>query len=164
MENGMSKRLREARGRADMTQKQLADLAGIATSSVSAYEKGLKVPALDVAARIASALGVSLDWIVNGDNAQRSIATKGDVLRILYSLSEKMGGAFTFGAVRGGASMFIDDRDIGTYFTACERMEANYKDGLIDQEILSLWQEKQIKQLEKIPAQNRATTKDENPF
>ena len=45
----------------EMTQKQLADAAQIAVSSVSMYENGGKLPPVDAAYRIASALGVSLN-------------------------------------------------------------------------------------------------------
>lgn len=44
-----------------MSQKQLADAAQIALSSVSAYENGGTLPPVDAAYRIASALGVSLN-------------------------------------------------------------------------------------------------------
>lgn len=44
-----------------MSQKQLADAAQIAVGSVSAYENGGKLPPVDAAYRIASALGVSLN-------------------------------------------------------------------------------------------------------
>lgn len=44
-----------------MSQKQLADAAQIALSSVSVYENGGTLPPVDVAYRIASALEVSLN-------------------------------------------------------------------------------------------------------
>jgi transcriptional regulator with XRE-family HTH domain len=44
-----------------MSQKQLADAAQIALSSVSVYENGVNLPPVDAAYRIASALGVSLN-------------------------------------------------------------------------------------------------------
>jgi transcriptional regulator with XRE-family HTH domain len=48
-----------------MTQKQLADAAQIAVGSVSAYENGGKLPPVDAAYRIASALGVSLNDMIS---------------------------------------------------------------------------------------------------
>lgn len=44
-----------------MTQRELADAAGIAAGSVSAYENGFKTPTVDAAARIAAALGTTLN-------------------------------------------------------------------------------------------------------
>jgi transcriptional regulator with XRE-family HTH domain len=44
-----------------MSQKQLAEAAQIALSSVSVYENGGNLPPVDAAYRIASALGVSLN-------------------------------------------------------------------------------------------------------
>jgi transcriptional regulator with XRE-family HTH domain len=60
-----SLRLREARERKKLTQKQLADMAEITAASVSAYEKidGTKSPSIDIAVKLAKALGVSLDWL-----------------------------------------------------------------------------------------------------
>ena len=46
---------------AGMSQRELARLAGLSSGSVSAYEKGIKVPLADACFRIAEALGLSAD-------------------------------------------------------------------------------------------------------
>ncbi len=59
-------RARRARG---LTQAQLAALAGTSQATLSAYERGVKSPALKVAARIIAATGhdlnlrVHIDWV-----------------------------------------------------------------------------------------------------
>lgn len=62
-----ARNMRFARLFQGMTQKQLAEAAGIAVGSVSAYEKGQKVPPVDAAYRMAAALGVSLDSMFSED-------------------------------------------------------------------------------------------------
>lgn len=60
-----SRRLKEARERKKLTQKQLADMTEITAASVSAYEKidSSKSPSIETASKLAKALGVSLDWL-----------------------------------------------------------------------------------------------------
>ena len=95
-----SLRLREARERKKLTQKQLADAAEITAASVSAYEKidGTKSPSIDIAIRLAKALGVSLDWLSGlpddiASNAKDALDVQnverplGDYLRMLVLLS-----------------------------------------------------------------------------
>lgn len=78
-------RIKEARKHKGLTQKQLAEAAGIAVGSMSAYEKGTQVPPVDAAYRIAAALGVSLDWLFNEDmsreEARGTARSLGDVAR-----------------------------------------------------------------------------------
>ncbi len=60
-----SDRLREAREVAGLTQQQLADKIGIQVSSICRYEKG-QTPRLGRVAELASALGVSVNWLATG--------------------------------------------------------------------------------------------------
>lgn len=55
------KRLREQRG---MTQEELADLVGVHQSKISHCETGARGISLDLAARIATALGVKVDELL----------------------------------------------------------------------------------------------------
>lgn len=59
-------RLRAARDRRDVTQKQLADEVGMHPPRISGYENGEAVPELEAAAKLAAALDVSLDELVLG--------------------------------------------------------------------------------------------------
>lgn len=78
-------RIKEARKQKGLTQKQLAEAAGIAVGSMSAYEKGTQEPPVGAAYRIAAALGVSLDWLFNEDMSQEeargTARSLGDVAR-----------------------------------------------------------------------------------
>ena len=55
--------LREKRG---ITQKQLADLIGVAPSTVANYENDVRTPNIYALCDIADALDVSLDMLVRG--------------------------------------------------------------------------------------------------
>lgn len=62
-----SKRLKEARTDKNMTQKELSEKSGVSTVMISAYERNNtssgKNPALNNIYAIATALGVSIDWL-----------------------------------------------------------------------------------------------------
>ena len=58
-------RLREARIKAGKTQKEVAEALGVFDdSSYRPYESGRRKPTIALAARMADALDVSLDWLV----------------------------------------------------------------------------------------------------
>lgn len=63
----MRNRLRKARTLGGLSQRELASLAGLSPSHVGLIEQG-RVDDLgsDAAARLATVLGVSLDWLVRG--------------------------------------------------------------------------------------------------
>lgn len=71
-----SKRLKEARTDKNMTQKELSEKSGVSTVMISAYERSNtnsgKNPALNNIYAIATALGVSIDWLCGIDKEQES--------------------------------------------------------------------------------------------
>lgn len=68
-------RLRQLRRGLKMTQGTLADKVGVSKSSIAMYERGEREPSVDALEAIASALGVSLDYLRGksdtGEPAQR---------------------------------------------------------------------------------------------
>jgi putative transcriptional regulator len=62
-------KLRDARAGAGLTQKQLADLAEVQRRTIISAEKGKHVPEAEAVARIAKALGVSINCLFDGDEA-----------------------------------------------------------------------------------------------
>jgi transcriptional regulator with XRE-family HTH domain len=52
--------LREARERARLTQKQLAERSGIAQSTISAYESGKREPGVEALTKLLDAAGFGL--------------------------------------------------------------------------------------------------------
>lgn len=83
-------RLKRARNKAGMTQDELAKKAEMTQSKVSTYEspKNKSVPGLDAAAKLAAALGVSLDWLAGiSDDEKIDVEISGqDFLKKLIEL------------------------------------------------------------------------------
>lgn len=53
------------RQKLDMKQKELADKVGITEATLSRYENGKRNPRGDIAAKLAKALGVTTDYLLN---------------------------------------------------------------------------------------------------
>jgi putative transcriptional regulator len=61
MSDGLHNTIRIQRAIRDLTQAELADLAGTTRKSVTAIETGRMVPSIVLALKIARALGVTVD-------------------------------------------------------------------------------------------------------
>jgi transcriptional regulator with XRE-family HTH domain len=57
----MGQRLGDLRRAKGWSQPELAERAGVPVGSLKQWEQGVRTPLLDAAARLATALGVSLD-------------------------------------------------------------------------------------------------------
>lgn len=75
--------LKKIRVNKNITQVELSDMTGITQQNISAYETGKNIPLLDSAAKIADALGVSLDELVSIREAHEQVGKK------LIKLSKK---------------------------------------------------------------------------
>ncbi|MEM0941022.1 MAG: helix-turn-helix transcriptional regulator [Bacteroidota bacterium] len=56
-------RLNELRKKSKFSQEDLAKMAGVYTNVLGRYERGEAKPSIDVASKLADALGVSLDYL-----------------------------------------------------------------------------------------------------
>ena len=65
-----AERLMLTRRRNLITQEELAEIVGVSGQTISAYERNIQTPSLDIAAGIADALGVSLDWLAGREEAE----------------------------------------------------------------------------------------------
>lgn len=65
----------------NLSQVALAEATGISRDAISKYERGDSVPSVDYAKRIADALSVSLDYLVN-DSHQEEVLDNDAVKRI----------------------------------------------------------------------------------
>lgn len=83
-------RIKERRQSKGFTQKQLAEAASISPTSLIAYEKGAKTPPVDVAARIAKCLDVSIDWLFGLEENAETVSAKSDadLIKAFLLLSE----------------------------------------------------------------------------
>lgn len=60
-------RIKKARKEKGFTQKKLAEISGIAVSSIINYETEKRMPPADILAKLAYALGVTSDYLLYGD-------------------------------------------------------------------------------------------------
>lgn len=72
----MGKRLQQLRRRAGLSQSQLARAADVPIGSLRNWEHGRRTPLLDAAARIAKAIGVSLDELAGIGQSEQAPAKK----------------------------------------------------------------------------------------
>ena len=89
-----AERLQEIQKQRGLTQKAMAEMIGIMPASLSAYMKGTKTPALDIAVKIANALGVSIGWLCGDLQGSSQMATYEDLLRNLVAMVDTSGVNF----------------------------------------------------------------------
>jgi transcriptional regulator with XRE-family HTH domain len=91
-EDAFAVRLRTARDRAGLSQRQLA-FPGCSPAYISRIEGGERVPSLHIIRELATRLGVSADWLATGTQDAGGVGTD-DVRRALaaYRLAERDGG------------------------------------------------------------------------
>ena len=76
----LNDRLKEARIRAKMTQKQVAEKIGIATTTLSGYERGASDPDVGTLCRLMEALGTDANFLYqdyNQEETKKSPAPEG---------------------------------------------------------------------------------------
>lgn len=69
-----AKNLRIARERKQITRRDFAKQLHITAQTYGAYELGQREPRFDVLLKISELLGVSIDWLLKGDNAKAKTA------------------------------------------------------------------------------------------
>lgn len=78
----IGERIRATRKEKLMTQKQLGEKCQMADSAIRKYESGAQTPKIETLRRIAAALGVDINWLMNGYTLeQRDQAMKDYVSR-----------------------------------------------------------------------------------
>jgi len=63
----LGKRIKKARLDKELTQKQLAELLNVTDATINRYEKDLRKPDPEMLKAIADVLGVSVDYLLNGE-------------------------------------------------------------------------------------------------
>lgn len=64
---GFGERIYNLRRKEGLSQEEFADKLGVSRQAVSKWETGQSVPDSEKAAAMAKFFGVSLDWLINGD-------------------------------------------------------------------------------------------------
>ena len=87
------RRLREQRKKKHLTQKRLADLAGLTQGTICEYETGKAVPSLKTLLQLSVVLTTSIDYFLGLTNASQPVVfsnilteTEQELLRVYYAL------------------------------------------------------------------------------
>jgi transcriptional regulator with XRE-family HTH domain len=115
MNSSAASTLREARLRAALTQTELADLAGVAQSVVSAYESGKREPGYDTLRRLVSAAGFDLATTLTASTPKSRLQTLVDRHRAKLIRELRAQGASNirlFGSVARGEDRPDSDVDL----------------------------------------------------
>ncbi len=157
-------RLKDARERKDLTLKELAEKCNVSLSAINRYVAMTSMPTIEVAASIAEALDVSLDWLCGlkqKENDPGEMST-GKLVRMLSQLlitetytakNDSPEYAANF-AYWGNSPVYIEisERNIPNImdFAAWDKFMSLYRDGTIDREMYEGWIEKKAEQLDSI--------------
>ena len=74
MSHGFPERLKQLRRQRDLSQVQLAKLVGVHYNHIGRYERGESRPTADALKRLADALGVSADYLIEGTSDEAAKA------------------------------------------------------------------------------------------
>ncbi|MDL2224743.1 helix-turn-helix domain-containing protein [Eubacteriales bacterium OttesenSCG-928-M02] len=67
----IGERIRYLRERQDLTQRELADMAGITIATLSRYENGQRTPMSDLVVKLARALHTTTDFLLTGEGDEQ---------------------------------------------------------------------------------------------
>ncbi len=160
--NTFPERLRESRLKKKLNFKELAEISGVTATAISYYEKGAKTPQLDNAAKLAIALGVSLDWLcgidtpVSGDNDNTALLRSliSVLERFIYSW-ENTGEifilSFVFNEINEEIVKFIDE------FTTIDKLKSTSE--VVTEEMYNTLINALIEKYKSIPVDNLAFSK-----
>ena len=79
--DGFGERLRRARGRVGLAQRDLAASAGVAVATIARLELGRAQPRPITVRRLAAALGVRVPWLTVGEEPMLEAKETGDADR-----------------------------------------------------------------------------------
>jgi transcriptional regulator with XRE-family HTH domain len=68
VQDDFSKRFRELRRKKNLSQAELGKIVGLHYTHIGRYERGLSKPSAEAARRLADALGVTTDYLIEGDS------------------------------------------------------------------------------------------------
>jgi transcriptional regulator with XRE-family HTH domain len=74
----------------DISQQELADLIGIHSTHVSRYERSMAMPSVEIAKKMAEALGVSVDTLIYGaaDEKAKNNLKDADLLHLFTQVQQ----------------------------------------------------------------------------
>jgi len=87
---GFPKRLRELRRQRNLSQKELGKIVGLHYINIGKYERGLAAPSSERLKRIAEALGVTTDYLIDGktDEVAKAKLEDKDLLQMFQEIEK----------------------------------------------------------------------------
>jgi len=121
----IGERLRALRKQRALTLAVLAQQAGISVSYLSAVEKGVNLPSLQVLAALTEALGVSIPSVLADEGRPHvrvsRIPAEPGVLKVSHPLLQLENAVLRTGAAdAGGCPLMLDGRDVFVYVISGE--------------------------------------------
>lgn len=85
-------KLKQLRLEKNLTQKQLAERIGLATSAISSYEAGNRYPTYDVMAKFARIFHVSTDYLIGVEDSRKLELTglSDESVELISRLADKL--------------------------------------------------------------------------
>ncbi len=124
------RRIKEAREKKELNQKQLAEKLGITPQALSSYETGKRLPPMETSVNIAKELDISLDWLFGlpEHSAQTEVSTLADVVDLIERISRYE--PLTFDAAK---VTYLSERNssvqiMGIQFDGIDLRQADYFD------------------------------------
>lgn len=163
-------RLKEARMKRNIKQKDLAEQIGVSSQTLSNYENAsdstTKTPSTILLMEIADALGVSVDWLCGRDTSKKTKAseptTVGDYARVLaevitwsgVGLSIKVEEVDSRYKTPKMAGIEFCDSDICEFLTHCKALLTLRQGNVISPEMFTTSLSDRVSALEKVVKQN----------
>lgn len=88
-QSALGKRIREERKKSNLTQEQLAELINVSTTYVGFIERGERSITLDKLVNIATALGISVDYLLRDSVTVNSSAQEKLLLKLFSSANSQ---------------------------------------------------------------------------
>lgn len=134
------KGLREIRERKNLKLREVEDLTGIDLNTISRYERGVISATVETARKIANALGVSVDELLNG--------SKENIIEVTLRFEPKLkGGLIDMSTGTGYALTVADNGMVGISGAAIFKTRADLDKAL--NKIKSMLEEGFARQVEK---------------
>lgn len=138
-----AERMKQARTQAGIKQNELAKTVHVTPTTISAYEKADtdgngKKPTLENAQKIASALGVSLDWMCGNDQASPKSITEfslQDFLKSIAIVLYEMSGTIDYYQNTQRASICIENEKIAYFCKQVNDLLVVYRNGVLTDEM-----------------------------
>lgn len=146
MKNTFAKNLKKYREEKKLTQRRLAEMAGITATSISSYEKEAMSPSLEIVEKLACALNVNIvDLICDNQLSDINITTYTDIMKLLYAISKKTRMFFFDDTGNYMVNSFGFEEDVlDSFLEAWGKMYRLVRDDVIEESLLDYWMRQQF--------------------